>query len=42
MAGDGTEFGVYHSQYAGTNQATAMAFVADDLSTELTELKAVA
>ncbi len=39
IAGDGTEFSIYPSQYAGTNQATAMAFVAKDLSVEMKELK---
>jgi catechol 2,3-dioxygenase-like lactoylglutathione lyase family enzyme len=38
-AGDGTEFWVYPSQYAGTNQATAMGFMAKDLSGEMNELK---
>jgi catechol 2,3-dioxygenase-like lactoylglutathione lyase family enzyme len=38
-AGDGTEFWVYPSQYAGTNQATAMGFMAGDLSAEMDELK---
>ena len=38
-AGDGTEFGLYASQYAGTNQATAMAFVATDLAAEMNELR---
>ena len=38
-AGDGTEFWVYPSQYAGTNQATAMGFMAQDLSEEMDALK---
>jgi catechol 2,3-dioxygenase-like lactoylglutathione lyase family enzyme len=38
-AGDGTEFLVYQSEYAGTNQATAMAFLAKDLSAEMKELR---
>jgi catechol 2,3-dioxygenase-like lactoylglutathione lyase family enzyme len=38
-AGDGTEFWVYPSEYAGTNQATAMGFMARDLSAEMDELK---
>ncbi|MDP9343541.1 MAG: VOC family protein [Actinomycetota bacterium] len=38
-AGDGTEFWVYPSQYAGTNQATAMGFMAKDLSAEMDALK---
>jgi catechol 2,3-dioxygenase-like lactoylglutathione lyase family enzyme len=37
--GNGTEFWVYPSQYAGTNQATAMGFMAKDLSAEMSELK---
>jgi catechol 2,3-dioxygenase-like lactoylglutathione lyase family enzyme len=37
--GNGTEFWVYPSQYAGTNQATAMGFMAKDLSAEMKELK---
>ena len=37
--GDGTEFWVYPSQFAGTNQATAMGFLAKDLSAEMDELK---
>jgi catechol 2,3-dioxygenase-like lactoylglutathione lyase family enzyme len=39
QTGDGTEFWVYPSQYAGTNQATAMGFMARDLSAEMDELK---
>jgi len=39
MAGDGTEFWVYPSQFAGTNQATAMGFLAKDLSAEMDDLK---
>jgi predicted enzyme related to lactoylglutathione lyase len=39
MAGDGTAFILYSSQYAGTNQATAMGFLAKDLSAEVEELK---
>ncbi len=38
--GGGTEFFVYPSQFAGTNQATALGFMTDDLSTEVKELKA--
>ena len=38
--GNGTEFWVYPSQYAGTNQATAMGFMAKDLSAEMDALKA--
>jgi catechol 2,3-dioxygenase-like lactoylglutathione lyase family enzyme len=36
---DGTRFSVYPSQYAGTNQSTAMAWLVDDLSTEMKDLK---
>jgi predicted enzyme related to lactoylglutathione lyase len=39
LVGDGTEFWVYPSQFAGTNQATVMAFMATDLSAEMDELK---
>jgi catechol 2,3-dioxygenase-like lactoylglutathione lyase family enzyme len=38
-AGEGTEFWVYPSQFAGTNQATAMGFYASDLSTEMGDLR---
>jgi catechol 2,3-dioxygenase-like lactoylglutathione lyase family enzyme len=38
-AGDGTEFWVYPSQFAGTSKATAMGFMARDLSKEMDELK---
>jgi predicted enzyme related to lactoylglutathione lyase len=38
-AGDGTEFWVYPSQFAGTNQATAMGFNAKDLSAEMDQLR---
>ena len=38
-AGDGTAFLLYASQYAGTNQATAMTFEAKDISAEVEELK---
>jgi catechol 2,3-dioxygenase-like lactoylglutathione lyase family enzyme len=37
--GDGTEFWVYPSQFAGTNQATAMGFTAKDLGAEMEQLK---
>ena len=37
--GGGTEFFVYPSQFAGTNQATAMGFIARDLSAEMETLK---
>jgi catechol 2,3-dioxygenase-like lactoylglutathione lyase family enzyme len=37
--GDGTEFWVYSSQFAGTNQATAMGFTAKDLGAEMEQLK---
>ena len=39
VTGDGTEFWVYPSQFAGTNQATAMGFMAKDLSGEMDDLK---
>jgi predicted enzyme related to lactoylglutathione lyase len=38
-AGDGTEFWVYPSEFAGTNKATSMGFMAKDLSAEMNELK---
>jgi catechol 2,3-dioxygenase-like lactoylglutathione lyase family enzyme len=38
-SGDGTEFWLYPSQYAGTNQATAMGWLASDLSAEMDELR---
>ncbi len=34
-----TEFLVYPSQFAGTNQATAMGWKVDDVEAEVTELK---
>ena len=37
-AGDGTEILVYTSQYAGTNQATAVSFDVADLDAEVDEL----
>jgi predicted enzyme related to lactoylglutathione lyase len=37
---DGTQFWVYPSEFAGTNKATAMGFMARDLSTEMDDLKA--
>ena len=37
--GDGTEFWVYPSEFAGTNKATAMGFMARDLSAEMDDLK---
>ena len=36
---EGTEFWIYPSQFAGTNQATAMGFMSKDLSAEMDELK---
>jgi catechol 2,3-dioxygenase-like lactoylglutathione lyase family enzyme len=36
---DGTEFWLYPSQYAGTNQATAMAWYTNDLGGDMEELK---
>ena len=40
MTGDGTQFWVYPSQFAGSNQATAMGFMAKDLSAEMDALSA--
>jgi predicted enzyme related to lactoylglutathione lyase len=40
MTGKGTQFWVYPSQFAGSNQATAMGFMAKDLSAEMDGLKA--
>ena len=40
MTGSGTEFWIYPSQFAGTNQATAMGFMSKDLSAEMDGLKA--
>jgi predicted enzyme related to lactoylglutathione lyase len=40
LTGKGTQFWVYPSQFAGTNQATAMGFMAKDLSAEMDALKA--
>src|SRR5919197_5005350 len=37
--GDGTEFWVYPSEFAGTNQATSMGFMATDLGAEMEALK---
>jgi catechol 2,3-dioxygenase-like lactoylglutathione lyase family enzyme len=39
MTGQGTRFSVYPSQFAGTNQATAMGFLANDLSAEMDDLR---
>ena len=39
QAGGGTEFWLYPSQFAGTNQATALAFLAPDLSADIEELR---
>src|SRR6266542_91823 len=39
MAGDGTEFWVYPSEFAGTNQATSIGFMSKDLSAEMADLK---
>jgi predicted enzyme related to lactoylglutathione lyase len=39
-AADGTQFWVYPSEFAGTNKATAMGFMARDLSAEMDDLKA--
>jgi catechol 2,3-dioxygenase-like lactoylglutathione lyase family enzyme len=38
-SGGGTEFWLYPSQFAGTNQATAMGWLAEDLSSEMDDLK---
>ncbi len=40
MTGKGTQFWVYPLQFAGSNQATAMGFMAKDLSAEMDGLKA--
>ncbi len=37
--GGGTEFSVYPSQFAGTNQATVMGFLAQNLQAEMDDLK---
>jgi predicted enzyme related to lactoylglutathione lyase len=39
IVGGGTEFWIYPSQFAGTNQGTAMGFMAKDLSAEMESLK---
>jgi catechol 2,3-dioxygenase-like lactoylglutathione lyase family enzyme len=39
MTGGSTEFWVYPSQFAGTNQATCMGFLAKDLQSEMDDLK---
>jgi catechol 2,3-dioxygenase-like lactoylglutathione lyase family enzyme len=39
LTGEGTQFWVYPSQFAGTNQATAMGFLAKDLSAEMEALR---
>jgi catechol 2,3-dioxygenase-like lactoylglutathione lyase family enzyme len=39
LVGDGTEFWVYPSQFAGTSQATVMGFLAKDLSSEMEDLR---
>jgi catechol 2,3-dioxygenase-like lactoylglutathione lyase family enzyme len=39
QAGDGTEFWVYPSQFAGSNKATAIGFISKDLTAEMKELK---
>ena len=36
---DGSGFSVYPSQFAGTNQATAMAWLVPDINAEIEELK---
>jgi catechol 2,3-dioxygenase-like lactoylglutathione lyase family enzyme len=40
QAGSGTEFWVYPSQFAGSNKATAMGWLASDLQGEMDDLKA--
>ena len=40
QVGSGTEFWVYPSQFAGTNQATCMGWLADDLQAEMDDLRA--
>jgi predicted enzyme related to lactoylglutathione lyase len=37
--GEGTEFWLYPSNFAGTNQATVMGFLAQDLQAEMDDLK---
>ena len=37
--GGGTQFWLYPSQFAGTNKATAMGFLADDLQAEMDDLR---
>jgi predicted enzyme related to lactoylglutathione lyase len=37
---DGTQFWVYPSEFAGSNKATAMGFMARDLTAEMDDLKA--
>jgi catechol 2,3-dioxygenase-like lactoylglutathione lyase family enzyme len=37
---DGSGFSVYPSEFAGTNQATAMGWLVSDISTEIDDLKA--
>ena len=37
--GGGTQFWIYPSQFAGTNQATALGFLAKDLSAEMDDLR---
>jgi catechol 2,3-dioxygenase-like lactoylglutathione lyase family enzyme len=39
MTGEGTQFWVYPSEFAGTNKATSMGFMAKDLSAEMDALK---
>jgi catechol 2,3-dioxygenase-like lactoylglutathione lyase family enzyme len=38
-AGGSSSFFIYESQYAGTSQATAMGFLAKDLSAEMDDLR---
>lgn len=39
QTGSGTEFWVYPSQFAGTNKATCMGWMADNLQAEMDDLK---
>jgi catechol 2,3-dioxygenase-like lactoylglutathione lyase family enzyme len=40
QSADGTGFSIYPSQFAGSNQATAMAWLVPDIGEEIAELKA--
>ena len=39
QAGDGTEFWVYPSEFAGTNQATTMGFMTRDLAKDMDDMR---